>query len=186
MFTWLITELSTTRSRHRPRTCHRAAPPTGNARGYPIPVLALACAAVLTASVAGAADLSFAGGYRPVPDTQLRSRLAQADVATGARFFERKCSQCHDGEKTGGHAKGPFLWNLFGRQAASIAGFTFSDAMKRSGIVWDYATLDHYLADTERAVPGKAMNFVGIPDPALRAAVLLHLRSLNDTPPALP
>lgn len=152
----------------------------------PILTVALVCVAGLGVAGAGAADMSFAGGYRPEPGTELKSRLAQADVAAGARFFERKCSQCHDGEKTGGHAKGPFLWNLFGRQAASIAGFAFSDAMKRSGIVWGYATLDHYLADTERAIPGKAMNFVGIPDPALRAAVLLHLRSLNDTPPALP
>ena len=58
--------------------------------------------------------------------------------------------------------------------------------MLRAGVSWDYATLDHYLADTERAVPGKAMNFVGIPDPALRAAVVLHLRTLNDAAPPLP
>lgn len=146
----------------------------------------IALASALAALQSAAADMTFAGGYRPALSAELRSRLAQADPAAGARFFERKCSQCHDGEKGGGHAKGPFLWNLFGRQAASIAGFAFSDAMKRSGIAWDYATLDHYLADTERAIPGKAMNFVGIPDPALRAAVVRHLRSLNDTPPALP
>lgn len=148
--------------------------------------MALVCAAGLGAAGARGADMSFAGGYRPELGVELKSRIAQADVDAGARFFERKCSQCHDGEKTGGHAKGPFLWNLFGRQAASIAGFAFSDAMKRSGIVWHYATLDHFLADTQRAVPGKEMNFVGIPDPALRAAVVRHLRSLNDTPPELP
>jgi len=26
--------------------------------------------------------------------------------------------------------------------------------MQETGIVWDYATLDYYLADTERAIPG--------------------------------
>lgn len=143
-------------------------------------------AASLCAMQAGAADMSFAGGYRPVMTDELKTRLAAADAAAGARFFDRKCSQCHDGEKTGGHAKGPFLWNLFGRSAASIPGFEFSAAMKRAGVAWDYATLDHYLADTERAVPGRAMNFAGIADPALRAAVLLHLRTLNDAPPPLP
>ncbi len=150
-------------------------------RGVLISLVGLACAMGVSA-----ADMSFAGGYRPVMTDELKARLATADVAAGAKYFDRKCSQCHDGEKTGGHAKGPFLWNWFGRPAASIPGFEFSVAMKRAGIAWDYATLDHYLADTERAVPGKAMNFVGIADPALRAAVLLHLRTLNDAPPPLP
>lgn len=147
---------------------------------------AAAIAAGLAAFHAGAGELSFAGGYRPQLDQDLKARLANADAAPGARLFERKCSQCHDGEKTGGHAKGPFLWNLFGRKAGTIPGFPFSEAMKRADITWDYATLDYYLAETERAVPGKAMNFVGIADPVLRASVLLHLRTLNDNPPALP
>lgn len=147
---------------------------------------ALLFLAGLGAVPAAAADTSFATGFRPAVTPELKARLAQADAAAGAAYFERKCSQCHDGEKTGGHAKGPFLWNLFGRKAGEIAGFDFSPAMRRTGITWDYATLDHYLADTERAVPGKAMNFVGIPDAALRAAVILHLRTLNDVPPPLP
>lgn len=142
--------------------------------------------ATLHAAPAPAADAAFAKGYRPAVTPELKARLVQADAAAGARFFERKCSQCHDGEKSGGHAKGPFLWNLFGRKAGEIAGFDFSPAMLKAGIVWDCTTIDHYLADTERAVPGKAMNFVGIPDPALRAAVILHLRTLNDVPPPLP
>jgi len=125
-------------------------------------------------------------GYQPPLDAGLKARLAQADLAAGEKFFERKCSQCHDGAKSGGHGKGPHLWNVFGRKAATIPGFEFSAAMQKTGIVWDYATLDYYLADTERAVPGKAMNFIGIPDPALRAAVVAYLRTLNDAPPPLP
>lgn len=148
--------------------------------------LAILAAAGLAAGPALAEDTAFTGGFRPAVTPELKARLSQADLAAGEKFFDRKCSQCHDGVKTGGHAKGPFLWNLFGRQAASIPGFEFSEAMKRAGIAWDYATLDYYLADTERAVPGKAMNFVGIPDPVLRAAVVGHLRSLNDVPPPLP
>lgn len=148
--------------------------------------MALAFVFSINASQAWSAGTAFANGFRPATTPEFKARLAQADVAAGAKFFDRKCAQCHDGEKSGSHAKGPFLWNWFGRQAASIVGFEFSDAMKRSGVTWDYATLDYYLADTERAVPGKAMNFVGIPDPALRAAVVAHLRSLNDVPPPLP
>ena len=147
---------------------------------------ALLFLAGMDAVPAAAADASFATGFRPAVTPELKTRLVQGDAAAGERFFERKCSQCHDGDKTGGHAKGPFLWNLFGRKAGTITGFEFSPALRAAGIAWDYATLDYYLADTERAVPGKAMNFVGIPDAALRAAVILHLRTLNDVPPPLP
>ncbi|MCX7897704.1 MAG: c-type cytochrome [Rhodocyclaceae bacterium] len=129
---------------------------------------------------------AFAAGFRPSMTPELAARLQRADLAAGERFFERKCSQCHDGEKTGGHAKGPFLWNWYGRKAGTVAGFVFSPAMQKAGIVWDYATLDHYLADTERAVPGRAMDFIGIADADLRASLIAWLRRLNDEPPPLP
>lgn len=147
---------------------------------------AFALTACLLAASGMAQEQSFAGGYKAAMTPELATRLKAADLAAGANQFERRCSQCHDGEKTGGHSKGPFLWNVFGRKAASVAGFDFSEPMKKSGVEWNYATLDYYLANTERAVPGKAMNFPGIPDDALRAAVVMHLRSMNDKPPALP
>lgn len=122
----------------------------------------------------------------PAMTPVLQARLAQADPAAGAAFFERKCSQCHDGAKDGGHGKGPHLWNVMGRRAGSAPGFVYSDAMRAVGRVWDYATLDYYLTDTERAVPGRAMNFAGIKDDALRAAVVMYLRTLSDDPAPLP
>lgn len=145
--------------------------------------LALSLLAALPARADGGGPLAV---YAPPLTPELKVRLAQADLDAGARYFERKCSQCHDGVKTGGHAKGPFLWNVFGRKAATIPGFAFSDAMKKSGVTWDFATLDYYLADTERAVPGKAMNFVGITDDKLRAAVVVIVSKLSDAPPPLP
>lgn len=145
---------------------------------------ALACAlSSLSAQGEGGGALAV---YKPTLTAELKNRLAQADVAAGARFFERKCSQCHDGDKNGAHAKGPLLWNVFGRRAGTIPGFEFSPAMKAADVVWDFATPDYYLADTERAVPGQAMNFVGITDPMLRAAVVVHLSRLSDSPPSLP
>ncbi|MCP5268818.1 MAG: c-type cytochrome [Zoogloeaceae bacterium] len=122
----------------------------------------------------------------PVMTPELKQRLAKADLDAGARFFERKCSQCHDGEKSGGHFKGPHLWNVFGRKAGTSPGFDYSPAMKASGHTWNYATLDYYLADTEQAVPGRSMNFTRIDDPELRASVVMYLRRFNDPVPPLP
>lgn len=124
--------------------------------------------------------------YTPPLTAALAMRLAQADLAAGAQYFERKCSQCHDAAKSGGHGKGPHLWNVMGRKAASAPGFIYSDAMKKTGVVWSFATLDFYLADTERAVPGRAMNFSGIRDDTQRANIVAFLRTLSDTPVPLP
>jgi hypothetical protein len=73
-------------------------------------LVALLMIATLSAAPALATDVTFASGYRPTLTPELKARLAQADVAAGEKYFERRCSQCHDGEKTGGHAKGPFPW----------------------------------------------------------------------------
>ncbi len=133
-----------------------------------------------------AQEQSFAGGYKATMTPELAARLKKADLAAGENLFERKCSQCHDGEKTGGHAKGPFLWNVFGRKAGTAPGFEYSEPMMKAGVTWDFATLDYYLANTERAVPGKAMNFPGIEDADLRAAVVVRLRKMADKPAKLP
>jgi cytochrome c len=125
-------------------------------------------------------------GYAPPLTPALQARLAQADLAAGAAYFERKCSQCHDGAKDGGHGKGPHLWNVMGRRAGSAPGFVYSDAMRQVGRDWGYATLDYYLADTEHAVPGRAMNFSGIKDDWQRANLVMYLRTLADSPPPMP
>lgn len=124
--------------------------------------------------------------YDPPLTPELRALLQTADAEAGARTFDRKCSTCHDGARDGGNSKGPHLWNVVGRKAGTHAGFSYSEAMKGSGHVWSYATLDYFLSDTARAVPRKAMDLVGIPDARTRADLIAYLRTLNDVPPALP
>ncbi len=58
--------------------------------------------------------------------------------------------------------------------------------MRKSGHTWTYATLDYYLSDTERAVPGRSMDLTGLRSAKMRADLLAYLRTLNDAPPALP
>ena len=98
----------------------------------------------------------------------------------------RKCSSCHDEYKSSTHGKGPNLWNIFGRKAGTSKGFDYSVAMRQSGHIWDYATLNYYLSNTKRAVPGRIMNFKGIRKDSDRAKLLLFLRSMNDKQVPLP
>ena len=142
----------------------------------------LACAAPLQA----ANDPGPLSSYAPQLPSGYGEKLAAVDLEKARMSFMRKCSSCHDHERDGGHGKGPHLWNLFGRQAGTIPGFEFSVAMKASGQVWSYATLNYYLTNTERAVPGRAMNFRGMRREKDRVRMIAFLRTLNDNPPPLP
>jgi cytochrome c len=65
---------------------------------------------------------------------------------------------------------------LFGRRAGGVAGFEYSGAMKGSGIVWSAATLDRFLADPLRVVPGTTMTYAGVADAQERADLIAYLR----------
>lgn len=124
--------------------------------------------------------------YKPALTAEFKALLKTADAEAGKAYFLRKCSSCHDEYKSDTHGKGPNLWNVFGRQAGSAAGFAYSDAMRESAHIWNFATLNYYLTRTERAVPGRIMNFRGIRQDKYRAKLLAFLRTMNDQPPELP
>jgi cytochrome c len=94
------------------------------------------------------------------------------DPGRGALVYER-CMGCHsiDYDRVGPHHRG-----LFGRPAGSVADFDYSEAMKRSGIVWGEATLDKFLSGPRAFVPGTRMGFAGIPDDQERADVIAYLK----------
>jgi cytochrome c len=48
--------------------------------------------------------------------------------------------------------------------------------MTRSGLTWDVPTLDRFLADPPRTVPGTTMTYAGIADAQERADVIAYLR----------
>jgi len=141
---------------------------------------------VLSAPPSGAENNASLAHYSPPLNAEFKALLKTADAAAGEEYFMRKCSSCHDEFKSETHGKGPNLWNVLGRKAGSAEGFAYSDAMRQSGHTWSYATLNYYLTNTERAVPGRIMNFKGIRKDKDRAKLLLFLRAMNDTPPALP
>ena len=62
------------------------------------------------------------------------------------------------------------------RDAGSVAGYTYSPAMKKSGIHWDDASLDAFLAAPTKKVPGTKMP-ISVADPAKRAALIAYLKS---------
>jgi len=54
--------------------------------------------------------------------------------------------------------------------------------MKKSGIVWTARTLNRFLADPARLVPGTTMTYAGIPDPKERADLIAYLEAAATSP----
>jgi cytochrome c len=57
---------------------------------------------------------------------------------------------------------GPYLHGIIGRPAGTAEGFTYSPAMKDSGIVWDEVTIAEYVTDPKAYIPGNRMAFPGL------------------------
>lgn len=97
----------------------------------------------------------------------------------GARLF-RACAACHTVTADGGNRAGPSLYGLFGRPAASVAGYHYSEALARSGIVWSEETVDLLFAlGPETLTPGSKMPLQRMPDPVDRAALIAYLKRVT-------
>jgi cytochrome c len=103
---------------------------------------------------------------------------AAGDAARGADIFKQNCSMCHSPEK-GQNLVGPSLFSVVGRAAASIADFSYSSAMKSSGITWTPDRLMAYLKAPRKYVPGIKMMFPGLPDETDRENVIAFLATLS-------
>jgi len=111
--------------------------------------------------------------------TTAATALADGDPAKGKQIFN-KCMVCHSIEQ-GVNKIGPSLHGVFGRKAGTLAGYNYTDAMKNSGFTWDEATLDKYLTNPRKVVPGTRMVFVGLPKEQDRLDVIAYLKQAGGT-----
>jgi len=97
----------------------------------------------------------------------------------GKAVFEQQCALCHSAAPgDNGGAQGPLLHGIFGQEAAST-GFSYSQALRNSGLTWDAATLDRFLAAPTEVVPGSLM-VVPIADVEARGNVIAYFQALKE------
>ncbi|WP_309091433.1 cytochrome c family protein [Phenylobacterium sp.] len=97
-----------------------------------------------------------------------------ADLANGEAKFGL-CRSCHTITPGGANMTGPNLHGVFGRKAAQVANYKYSDALKNSGIVWDASHLDEWLAKPMTYLPGTKMSFAGLKDAKDRTDLIAFL-----------
>src|SRR5262249_49108703 len=116
--------------------------------------------------------------------TQTISEATGGDAAAGRQVF-RKCQACHSMEP-GKNMLGPSLAGLLGRKAGSESAYNYSSAMKQATITWDAKTLDAYLADPQKSVPGNKMPFPGLKTDHDRADIIAFLAASTGAQAATP
>jgi cytochrome c len=104
---------------------------------------------------------------------------AAGDPKRGAQVF-RQCMACHS-VAAGEQMTGPSLAHIWNRKAGSVEGFLrYSDPMKRADVVWNEATLDKWLANPEKFLPGTTMTFPGLKEGQARQDVVAYLKAVSE------
>ncbi|KDP83752.1 c-type cytochrome [Cupriavidus basilensis] len=105
------------------------------------------------------------------------SAHAAGDVQAGKALFATRCASCHSVGPSARGAFGPQLNAIFGRTAGGTNDYTYSPAMKKSGIVWSEKTLSDFLRSPGKVVPGTKMRFWGLGNERQIEDLLAYLHS---------
>jgi len=103
---------------------------------------------------------------------------AAGNAVNGAAVFQSQCAMCH-GSTPGAAGIGPSLAGIYGKPAASTAGYQFSSALMGAHLTWDAATLETFLTAPQTLVAGTKMPYAGLPDAGQRADVIAYLATLT-------
>ena len=107
----------------------------------------------------------------------ISTQIVKAEIN---QLFIKNCATCHSvqkGDKT--LRAGPNLWGIVGRKAATDTSYTmYSDAIKKSGIVWNEENLNKWLTNAGAFIPGTNMYYMQA-DESVRRTIIDYLKTLK-------
>jgi cytochrome c len=94
--------------------------------------------------------------------------------------FNDHCRECHSFVKNDNRL-GPSLYGVVGRKAGTLPGYAYSESLKGSGVTWNAATLDKWIADPDAVIPGNAMSppYSGLTEPKIRNKIVAFLKTIS-------
>ena len=104
--------------------------------------------------------------------TSAPQTTAEGDPTRGQQVFEKRCTGCHSMTQD---REGPQLHGVYGRTSGTIAGFPYSEALKKSHTVWNDASLEKWLTDPDIFIPGNNMDFL-VPNPQERKDLIAYFK----------
>ena len=107
--------------------------------------------------------------------------LAMGTIEHGQKVF-KKCSACHVVAKGGKNKIGPALYSVMGRKSGSVPGYKYSKALIAYAKVWSYEEMNGFLIKPTAHIKGTKMAFAGLKSEKDRAAVMLYMNSMSDSP----
>ena len=103
------------------------------------------------------------------------------NLAEDRKLFETTCTPCHNYDKGGEPDMYGLTLNLYGvvgRKSASVAGFQYSEDLRKADVVWDEAIIDKFITAPKKLFPGTRMELPGVEDAKTRTGIIRYLRSL--------
>src|SRR4051794_36089385 len=105
--------------------------------------------------------------------------LGAGDATRGASAFQA-CASCHS-TTPNVQLTGPSLAHIWQQKGGSVPGFSrYSQAMKKTDIVWNDDTLNRWLANPSAVIPGTSITFPGLQDGGAREDVIAYLRAVSE------
>jgi cytochrome c oxidase assembly protein Cox11 len=122
---------------------------------------------------------TFGRSAEPKEAKDLSRFLANAapDVVHGHELFVQRCTACHALDR---NKAGPMLGGVVGRAAASAAGYSYSPALRTAGLTWSADSLDRWLTNPQKLVPGAKMP-IRVLDAPSRRDIIAYLQKAGET-----
>ena len=118
-----------------------------------------------------------AGAFLLLPAGAALAFAPAGDAVRGAQLYKSRCGSCHSLDA---NRVGPAHRGVVGRKAGSMAGYSYSPAMRASRVVWSPQAIDRFLQNPQMMVPGTKMGF-RLADPGQRADVIAYLQQQGRT-----